>query len=164
MITRAATKADAERLRDLRVANRNWLAPFDPDTGDPEYRFTLQHAREWASKPGRYVILDEGEVVGGLSLVATANDSISSAMLGYWVAEDHGGRGLATAAVSAALEVAFGELGLHRVEAGTLVDNARSQRVLEKCGFTRVGVLREHLLIGGEWRDHYLYERLATDP
>jgi ribosomal-protein-alanine N-acetyltransferase len=60
-------------------------------------------------------------------------------------------------------EYAFGELDLHRLEAGTLLDNLASQRVLENNRFTRIGVARKHLLLGGEWRDHVLFERLADD-
>jgi ribosomal-protein-alanine N-acetyltransferase len=164
VIIRPATESDAPRLHELYVANRAWLEPFQPDGDDAERRYRIDYHREWVKRPGRYLILDDGEVVGGLSLVTTPDDAIRSAMLGYWVAEDRGGRGLATRAVRDALELAFGKLGLHRVEAGTRVDNARSQRVLEKTGFTRVGLLRAHLLIGGEWCDHYLYERIATDP
>jgi [ribosomal protein S5]-alanine N-acetyltransferase len=52
---------------------------------------------------------------------------------------------------------------LHRVEAGTRPENVASQRVLERNGFTCVGLLRRHLLIGGKWRDHLLWERLADD-
>jgi ribosomal-protein-alanine N-acetyltransferase len=58
-------------------------------------------------------------------------------------------------------EHAFGSLGLHRLEAGTLVDNPASQRVLEKNGFELVGLARNYLHIGGEWRDHLLYQRTA---
>ena len=57
----------------------------------------------------------------------------------------------------------FGELGLHRVEAGTAVANIASQRVLEHNRFTLVGTLRRHLLIRGVWTDHLLWERLADD-
>ena len=46
-------------------------------------------------------------------------------MIGYWIDEERAGRGLATAAVAAILEVAWRELGLHRVEAGTRADNVR---------------------------------------
>lgn len=164
MTIRRAADADARTLYELYVANREWLEPFQPDGDDADRRYKSAYHREWVRRPGRYVILDGCEVAGGLSLVPTPDDAIRSAMLGYWVAQDRAGRGLATRAVQDALAIAFGELGLHRVEAGTRVDNVRSQRVLEKCGFTRVGTLREHLLIGGEWRDHYLYERIATDP
>jgi ribosomal-protein-alanine N-acetyltransferase len=56
---------------------------------------------------------------------------------------------------------AFGELGLHRLEAGTLVDNAASRRVLEKNGFEHIGLARRYLHIGGDWRDHLLFQRVA---
>ena len=60
------------------------------------------------------------------------------------------------------VEYAFGEAGLHRLEAGTLVDNVASQRVLEKNVFERFGLARRYLLIAGEWRDHVLFERVAN--
>ena len=50
------------------------------------------------------------------------------------------GRGLATAAVRDMIRVAFDELGLHRIQAGTLLHNIGSQRVLERNGFVRFGV------------------------
>ena len=76
-----------------------------------------------------------------------------SGTIGYWVDERANGRGLATCAVGEILEYAFGELGLHRVEAATLVDNVPSQRVLEKNSFERIGLARSFLRIDGDWRD-----------
>ena len=58
---------------------------------------------------------------------------------------------------------AFGPLGLHRLEAGTLVDNIGSQRVLEKNGFTRIGIAPRYLRIGGAWQDHLLFQRTVED-
>src|SRR6476646_10044040 len=46
-------------------------------------------------------------------------------------------------------------------EAGTLVDNVASQRVLEKNGFERIGLARAYLRIAGAWRDHILFQRVA---
>ncbi|WP_143761057.1 GNAT family N-acetyltransferase, partial [Clostridium haemolyticum] len=46
---------------------------------------------------------------------------------------------------------------LHRIEASTLVDNIRSQRVLESCGFKEVGVSEKYLFINGKWRDHKIF-------
>jgi ribosomal-protein-alanine N-acetyltransferase len=54
---------------------------------------------------------------------------------------------------------AFAELDLHRLEAGTLVDNLASQRVLTKNGFERIGLARNYLHISGAWRDHVLFQR-----
>jgi ribosomal-protein-alanine N-acetyltransferase len=58
------------------------------------------------------------------------------------------------------VSLAFDELGLHRVEAGTLLHNVRSQRVLERNGFVRFGVAPSYLRIAGQWRDHALFQRL----
>jgi ribosomal-protein-alanine N-acetyltransferase len=58
------------------------------------------------------------------------------------------------------LRLAFGELHLHRVEAGTLVHNAASQRVLERNGFVRYGLAPQYLRIAGRWQDHVLFQVL----
>jgi ribosomal-protein-alanine N-acetyltransferase len=55
------------------------------------------------------------------------------------------------------------ERGLHRVEAGTLVHNTRSQAVLRRTGFTEYGVAERMLFIAGEWQDHTLFQRLLHD-
>ena len=108
-----------------------------------------------------WLILDDGEPAGFIGLSNVMRGALQSAILSYWVDQDHNGRGLATRAVGAVVDFAFGELGLHRVEAGTLPDNFGSQRVLEKNGFERYGLARRFLLIAGEWRDHVLFERIA---
>jgi ribosomal-protein-alanine N-acetyltransferase len=162
-VLRRATAADAQTIVDLRVANRARLEPYEPDAEDPEARYRLDGIVRWVDTPGRFVILDDGVVAGTLGLFNPSGPAIRSAILGYWVGEAHAGRGLATRAVGEALVIAFGEMELHRVEAGTRPENVASQRVLERNGFTCVGLLRRHLLIGGEWLDHLLWERLADD-
>jgi ribosomal-protein-alanine N-acetyltransferase len=57
--------------------------------------------------------------------------------------------------------VAFVELGLHRVQAGTLLHNVGSQRVLERNGFTRIGLAQDFLKIAGRWQDHILFQLVA---
>jgi [ribosomal protein S5]-alanine N-acetyltransferase len=97
------------------------------------------------------------------SITGVVRGAIQSGMISYFVDEARAGHGLATAGVGELVAVAFGELALHRVEAGTAVVNVASQRVLERNGFTCVGLLRRHLLLQGEWVDHFLWERLADD-
>ena len=89
--------------------------------------------------------------------------NLRSCSVGYWIAEAHNGCGHATAAVSRACEIAFRELGLHRVEAGTLLTNEASQRVLTKNGFSRIGVAPKYLEIAGIWQDHVLFQRLTDE-
>ena len=68
------------------------------------------------------------------------------------------GQGLATKAVASVRRIAFGRLGLHRIEAGTLERNVRSQRVLERNGFERFGLAPRYLRIDGRWQDHILFQ------
>lgn len=58
--------------------------------------------------------------------------------------------------------LAFGEMGLHRVQAETLPHNIRSQHVLEDVGFRRYGFAAQYLKIAGKWQDHVMYQLLAN--
>ncbi len=64
-------------------------------------------------------------------------------------------------ALSLVLEYAFDELKLHRIEASTLVDNLRSQRVLKRCGFKKLGLNEKYLFINGKWRDHITFYKIS---
>ncbi|HEX4677776.1 MAG TPA: GNAT family protein [Gaiellaceae bacterium] len=163
-VIRPATAADAEAVVAIRIANRKYFEPWELSSDDPERWYTVKGVRAWLTDGReRFVILDSGEVAGLVSITGVERDAFQSAMVSYFVDAAHTRRGLATAAVEAAAGFAFGELGLHRLEAGTATANVASQRVLEKSHFTKVGLLRHHLRIGGEWVDHFLWERLETD-
>jgi len=162
--------ADAEDLAALVARNRDFMAPFDP-VHDERY-FTVDGQRERLEALARdrggdrkygYAILDDGAVAGTVFVSNVVRGAFHSANIGYSVDQARNGRGLATAAVAAIAREAFGALGLHRLEAGTLVDNVRSQRVLERNAFTRIGLAPRYLRIAGEWRDHILFQRTAED-
>jgi ribosomal-protein-serine acetyltransferase len=74
--------------------------------------------------------------------------------IGYWVRSDETGRGICTEAVERILQEAFDTLGYHKAVLRIAVGNDASDRVAQKLGFTREGVLREELLIRGNWVDH----------
>jgi ribosomal-protein-alanine N-acetyltransferase len=61
------------------------------------------------------------------------------------------------------LKFAFGELGLHRVEAGVRPENTASIKLLENLGFKREGTARGMIKIDGKWEDHFVYARLSSD-
>jgi ribosomal-protein-alanine N-acetyltransferase len=85
-----------------------------------------------------------------------------SCTLGYWVSAADNGRGLATAAAHDIVQAAFDGLRLHRIEASTQVHNIKSQRVLERTGFIRIGVAPEYLNIDGDWKDVALYQLVKS--
>lgn len=74
--------------------------------------------------------------------------------IGYWVRSDETGKGFCTEAVDRILREAFDALGYHKAVLRIAVGNDASDRVAQKLGFTREGVLREELLIRGNWVDH----------
>lgn len=163
------TIRDAPEVARLLAKNQAFMAPWDairPDVfytaAGQEVEIGRQLERQEAGAAIAHVVLDDdGDIAGGIRLNGIVRGPFESCSMGYWVDEQMGGRGLATSAVAAVLALAFGELGLHRVQAETLLDNARSQRVLAKNGFERIGMAPEFLRIAGEWRDHYLFQRLA---
>ena len=157
---------DAELLASLLVENREFMSPFDPVRPDGFYTVGGQRrelealVRERAQDRRYRFLISTGEQPAGVISVSNViRGPFQNANLGYWVAESLNGRGIATAAVGLAVEWAFGTARLHRVEAGTLVDNVRSQAVLRRNGFSQIGLSRRYLHIGGEWRDHLLFAR-----
>lgn len=161
---------DATRLADAYTRNREYLAPWEPLRPDefftPEWhadevRLQLRSAAEGRSLP--LVITDGDEIVGRLNVSNIVRGASQSASLGYWVDRGHAGRGVGTAAVLAAVDVARDELALHRLEAGTLVHNHRSQRVLVNAGFALIGLAPRYLRIAGHWQDHRLFQRLLDE-
>lgn len=102
-------------------------------------------------------------VVGRISLNGITRGAAQSASLGYWVDREHTGQGIATAAVRLAVAAAFGGLGLHRVQAEVQVGNAASLRVLERCGFARIGLAPGLLRLGGDWADCHLLQLVHAD-
>jgi ribosomal-protein-alanine N-acetyltransferase len=155
---------DAAELAALYAANREFLAPYEPVR--PEDFFTAEGQRERferqvADGTHPFAILDDGAIAGTINVFHIIRESLQSCTIGYWIDRARNGRGLATGAVEDVVDYAFGELGLHRVEAATLVANVASQRVLEKAAFDRIGIARSFLRINGEWRDFVLFQRVA---
>ena len=166
--TRLVTLDDAPALAEVQRANRGFLAPWDPARDDSWFtadvqRAIIRHAR-FEHEQGRclpHVILDEaGRVAGRITLSGIVRGAFQSCSMGFWLDEAHGGRGLASAAVRHVIQVAFGELGLHRIQAETLPHNVRSQRVLEHTGFSRFGMAPAYLKIAGRWQDHIMWQLL----
>jgi ribosomal-protein-alanine N-acetyltransferase len=153
---------DAPEVARLLVANRAFLAPYEPEHAEDFFTSDGQRARIDKAEH-LYAILDDEALAGVISLSNVVRGPFQSASLGYWVDEPRNGRGLATRAVAELAELAFRELGLHRLEAGALVDNVASRRVLEKNGFMLIGLAPRYLRIAGAWRDHHLFQRTVEE-
>lgn len=101
-------------------------------------------------------------VLGGAALEHVRLDQ-GCAAVGYWLGAAARGRGVAAHAVRLLAGWAFAELGLARLELTCGPDNAASQRVAERCGFAREGLLRSHVPFKGARRDSVLYSLLPGE-
>ncbi len=81
----------------------------------------------------------------------------------YLVEPESWGKGIATEAAKHLLDLAFGQLGLHRVWATCLPENPASERVLKKVGMRKEGFLVKNLKIHGMWKSSFLYAMLAEE-
>ena len=157
---------DAEAFLGLVVRNRDHFRPYEPRR--PPAYFTLGGQREQiaaaqrqAEAGERYEFgvwqIDPGALVGRISIGGISRGALQNAYLGYGIDIDHGGRGYATQAVTLAVQVAFRDLGLHRVQAAVVPENEASARVLEKAGFREEGLARRYLFLDGQWKDHRMF-------
>lgn len=160
---------DAPVLAELESRNREQLMAGAPARTEGWFteagqRAAIAHAvadREvGGSLPFTIRLEEDGttRIVGRLNLSTIIRGAFESASLGYWVDTDVTGRGVATHAVHSAIAVAFGGLGLHRLQAEVKVGNDASVRVLEHCGFTEYGVAKDYLRLGGDWADCRLFQ------
>jgi ribosomal-protein-alanine N-acetyltransferase len=167
---RPLTVDDAAAVLELRVRNREHFLTGEPVRDDAFYTLAAQQAlldtlaaERAAGTREQFGVFTAGGVLAGyVSLGQIFRGAFQNAYLGYAIGRDHTGRGLATAAVSAAVAEAW-RLGLHRVQANVATSNRASQRVLEKCGFRHEGTALHYLHIGGAWTDHHLYARTVED-
>jgi RimJ/RimL family protein N-acetyltransferase len=83
--------------------------------------------------------------------------------VGYIIDRDHQGRGYATEATGGLLEIAFGEVELHRVCGCIEPRNAASGRVLERSGMRHEATLLEHEWVKGEWQSVGIYALLRRE-
>ncbi len=169
--TRLITLDDVPALAELYRVNRDFLAPFEP-VRDEDYftvdgqlavvRAAMDRAEQGTTLP--HVILDDaGRLVGRITLNGIVRGAFQSCSIGYWLAADATGRGLATAAVRDIIRVAFDDLGLHRIQGETLLENVASQRVLERTGFVRFGVAPTYLSLAGRWQDCAIYQLINDE-
>ena len=162
----------------MNIALREWTeADLDEVvrlTNDPEIpRWTrvpepntAESVREWfAGIPSDELHLcvadpETDEILGSVGLLRGDREN-GRAEIGYWVAAEHRGRGVATAAVDAVAQRAFAD-GWHRLELHIDPENAASRRVAEKAGFALEGVLRGYELIKDRRADVAMYARIAS--
>ncbi len=164
--------ADAESLLDLHLRNGEFFQKYAP-TFDADY-YTRDSKRKYISdslkqreEDKKYsfgiFLKDTGNLIGEVSLYHIFRSSLQKCLIGYSLDEQYNDRGYTTEAVSLAVEFAFNELKLHRVEAGVMLSNTGSMRILEKVGFHKEGIERKGVKINGQWEDHQVFAIISDN-
>lgn len=163
--------ADAAAIAAHRARDVEAFRPWEP--AQPAGYFTPEGQAERIDKllagnragtvwPG--VVLADDHVIGQVTVGGILpQPHLRRASLGYWIATVAQNQGHAGRAVALVLRVMTDDLGLHRAEASTNLNNLPSQRVLRRNGFTPYGVAHSSLLLNGTWQDALLWERILSD-
>jgi RimJ/RimL family protein N-acetyltransferase len=83
--------------------------------------------------------------------------------IGYDIIPNERGKGYCTEALKIAVDYIFLSKPLVRIQAHTNLKNKASQRVLEKAGFGKEGIVRKRIFVRGDWRDEFLYSILREE-
>jgi ribosomal-protein-alanine N-acetyltransferase len=160
---------DARALEQELISNRAWLRTWEATNprgpigvdSRASIRSLLANWRSGFGVP--FVIEYEGEFAGQLNVSGLSYGSLSSASIGYWVAERFAGRNITPTAVALATDHCLFSIGLHRMEICIRPENAPSLRVVEKLGFRYEGLRRRFIHINGDWRDHFCFALTAEE-
>lgn len=105
----------------------------------------------------------DAAILGSISLSEIVRSLFQSAYLGYQIGAPFAHQGYMTEGLGLVLRYAFVQLKLHRLEANIQPENRPSLALVKRLGFTREGLSRRYLKIGGRWRDHERWAILVED-
>jgi ribosomal-protein-alanine N-acetyltransferase len=159
-----AVRSDAVDLIRANIENQRFHAPWVEPFTD------MDGFERWFSGIGSGVAVgliardtQTNGIVGVTHLSQIFRKGFQNAYLGFYGMAGYARRGLMAEAVRLTAQHAFGELGLHRLEANIQPENAASIALVRRVGFRREGFSPRYLQVGGVWRDHERWALLADD-
>ncbi len=159
--------ADARAFLAATQASRTLHGPWTrpPDTPARFAAFVARYGDRRSTAHAGFLVVrrDDHALVGVFNFSEIVHGAFCSAYLGYFGFAPFAGQGYMTEGMALALDVAFRELALHRVEVNIQPTNTRSLALAQRLGFTREGYSRRYVKIAGRWRDHERYAMLAED-
>ena len=168
IVLRPPTEEDVpavfEACQDREI--QRWIPPVpSPYTEDDARAFIAWSNERWQVGDGAsFVVVDRKDrLLGTTALGLRLLEPAKIATVGYWLAREARGHGYATEAVRVLTRWASDELGVERLELYTEPANEPSQRVAERAGFTREGILRGHLRTADGRRDSVIFSLLPND-
>lgn len=167
LLLREPTSADAGPLFACTCdpAITRFLA-FDPPRTLDDTRAFIARCEAYRRQDREYVFVMADRATDhprGVIALRHIDHGTRTAEIGTWVRREDWGRGVNLESKALLLDYAFGQLGLHRIEARIVVDNHHSLTAFERIGGRREGVLRESFCKDGRFYDQVLYAILAGE-
>ena len=166
LILRPWKQRDAEAL--ALMANNKNIADNLRD-GFP-FPYSFEDALNWLrlilpeNFPPRFFSITVDKVLtGSIGLVSKADIYRKNFEIGYFLAEEHWGKGIATRAIKAATSYAFNNFDIVRVYAEPFADNTGSRKALEKAGYSLEATLKRNVIKNGIIKDSCIYSVLKED-
>lgn len=170
VLLRPLFEVPVDEVVQVYTDNRAFLEPYEPPR--PDSYFTVAGQTELLANTERlwqtgnqytFAICQptkKGQrdaMVGRIALSNVVRGAWHSCTVGYFVSQRCNGQGIATQALTQAVDFAFSTAELHRVQAAIMPRNKPSLRVVEKVGFHYEGLAKYYLNIDGVWEDHAIY-------
>lgn len=158
-VLRTPLKSDAGSLAKYADNKNIWINLRDLFP----YPYKEQHAIDFIKSVGalrpetHFVIADDNEAIGVISLERWPDVHNKSMEIGYWIAEPFWNKGICSNAVNAIVEYGFNTFDINRIFAGVFAWNASSAKVLEKAGFKFEGRLIKSVYKNREFVDQLMY-------
>ncbi|MCB0994584.1 MAG: GNAT family N-acetyltransferase [Acidimicrobiales bacterium] len=174
VVLRPLVAEDFPAWREVRRRNVEWLTKWEPrrPAGSPDviedrHAFsvrcsTRERERQLGTAFGFGVFVD-GALCGEMNINSIQRGPFQNCYVGYWMDEAQAGNGYTPEALVVAMQFAFDQLRLHRVQVAIIPRNGPSNRVVAKVGIRSEGVAVRYLEINGQWEDHTRYAMTAEE-
>jgi ribosomal-protein-serine acetyltransferase len=158
----------AERLCELVKINRRylreWLPWVDHMRSVEDFRNYIHNAKQrmTAGMELGYVIMVKHTLAGRLGLYHLDLHN-KCASIGYWLDQQHQGRGILTRCVQELIKYSFTQLGLNRLEIRCGTANYKSQAIPERLHFKKEGTIRQGEFVNNQFIDLYIYSLIKDE-
>ncbi|MCG9699380.1 ribosomal protein S5-alanine N-acetyltransferase [Vibrio natriegens] len=172
LLLRTAEIADADMIAEYFQVNREYLKPYEPTREDAFFTVNgwlqklIKLSELHRQGLGYYCLLIDTQkqrMLGTISFSGLVRFPFHSCSVGYSLAQTAQGNGYMRRGLKMACDYMFDVQNMHRIQAGHMPHNKRSEAVLEHVGFNKEGYAKDYLLIDGEWQDHILTSLTKPD-
>ncbi len=154
---RATDKTALAKHADNKKISDNLRDRFPHPYTEEDAEWFINFVLEDNDQVKHFVIEINGEAAGAIGLTPDEDIFRLNAEIGYWLGEEHWGKGIITAVIKATVKYAFENLGVKRIYATPFVTTIGSSRALEKAGFIKEATIHNGVIKNNKVLDYYIY-------